>query len=307
MKHSSLLIFTGIIALAACKPSVPSEFIQPDEMADVLYDYHLARAMSRNDAGPDVGIRQKEYFLSVLRKHDVTEAQFDSSLVYYYSRLDKFKDIYARVNERLANEAAFLGAATGDINRFSQYSAEGDTANIWSGRMDALLIPRATMNRFEFTVKADSTFLIGDSFMFQFASEFIWQNGSQNAIAYIVTTYQDKSSRQFYTNVSSTGTTQLRVLANDSVPIKDMRGFIYLSTDNSEDVRRLMFISQIQLIRFHNKALQTKLNNEAEEAKTDSLQSVGNTGGERVDTTRHNAGGELRSKHPPFRKGGGKH
>ena len=38
--------------MGACKPGTPSEFIQPDDMEDILVDYHLARAMAEQDGGP---------------------------------------------------------------------------------------------------------------------------------------------------------------------------------------------------------------------------------------------------------------
>ena len=43
------LVFAGLgLAMAACRPGTPSEYIQPDDMEDILVDYHLARAMAQN-------------------------------------------------------------------------------------------------------------------------------------------------------------------------------------------------------------------------------------------------------------------
>ena len=42
-----LLLFV-LLLLAACHPGVPKQYIQPDEMEDLLYDYHLSQAMARN-------------------------------------------------------------------------------------------------------------------------------------------------------------------------------------------------------------------------------------------------------------------
>ena len=43
MKHSLfiLLAISALATLIACKPSVPKEFIQPGDMEDILYDYHV--------------------------------------------------------------------------------------------------------------------------------------------------------------------------------------------------------------------------------------------------------------------------
>jgi hypothetical protein len=306
MKHSISLFILSIVMVVGCKPSVPSEYIQPDELEDILYDYHVAEAMARNGSSMDADYNQTKYFLAVLEKHQVTEAVFDSSLVYYYTHAERLKVIYSRVQERLVNDAKKLGASVGDINRYSQYSESGDTANIWRNETALLLIPRPTRNRFDFVVKADSTFKLGDSFMFQFVTEHIWQNGSKDAVVCIKTTYEKDSVLQSVNHVSISGITQLRVPYNKTLKIKELRGFIYLP-QGEEDVetRRLMFVSQIQLIRFHNKEIEEQNEDESiAEDQTDSLQRIDFTRGAEQDTMRNNIGTGLRSKNAPFRRGG---
>jgi hypothetical protein len=307
MKHSIPLFLLSVTMMVGCKPQVPSEYIQPDDLEDILYEYHVAEAMARNGSSMDADYNQTKYFQAVLEKHHVTEAVFDSSLVYYYSHAEHLKEIYSDVYERLVNDAKKLGASVGDINRYSQYSETGDTANIWRDETAMLLIPRPTKNRFDFVIDADSTFMVGDSFMFQFVAEHIWQSGSKDAVVCIKTTYEKDSVLQSVNHVSISGITQLRVPYNKTHKIKELRGFIYLP-QGEEDVetRRLMFISQIQLIRFHNKDIQEQYENDSTEVvKTDdSLQRIDITGGPAKDTLRNNIGTGLRSKNAPFRRGG---
>ena len=306
MKHSALYVILLVLMTVGCKPKVPSELVQPDDLEDILYEYHLAQSMARNEHTLDASYNQTKYFLAVLEKHHVSEAVFDSSLVYYYTHAERLKDIYANVYERLANDAKKLGASVGDINRYSQYSETGDTANIWRDETAMLLIPHPTKNRFDFVIKADSTFKVGDSFMFQFVAEHIWQSGSKDAIVCIKTTYEKDSVLQSVNHVSMSGISQLRVPSNTTLNIKELRGFIYLpqGEDNNE-VRRLMFINQIQLIRFHNKEIQVQHENDSTAiVKTDSLPRVDITRGAKQDTLRHNLVTGLRSKNAPFRRGG---
>lgn len=286
MKHRTVYVLSLLVALIACKPSVPSRFIQPDDMEDILYDYHIAQTMAREEATGETGdyVRSK-YFLAVLKKYDVTEAEFDSSLVYYYSHVDELKKIYVRVNERLSDEAKSLGASVGAISRYSQYSDTGDTANIWKDATDVLLMPRPTINRFDFVVKADSSFLVGDSFMFQFVSEYLWQSGSRDAIVCIVSQYEGDSIIQTVNHVSVSGISQIRVPANRENKLSKMTGFIYLNDGgDASDTRKMMFISQIQLIRFHNKTNQNE-NTGPEPPKADSLQRIDNPRGGVPDST----------------------
>lgn len=296
MRHS-LTYLLVLMLVVACKPSVPSEYIQPGDMEDILYDYHLALAMSRQKSGGNTtDFNRSLYFQSVLKKYGVTEAEFDSSLVYYYSHAYRLKDIYAEVNQRLGDEATSLGVAVGDINRYSQYSTTGDTANIWNQQTDVLLIPYPTMNRYDFTVKVDSTFKKGDSFMFQFMSEYIWQNGSKDVTVCIVCKYEGDSIIQTANHVSVAGTAQVRVPANREKKLKEMRGFIYLSAGGDDtNTRKMLFISQIQLIRFHDKTIANEeITNDESSTETpakDSIQRGDDTRGPKPDTLRRRVGG----------------
>jgi hypothetical protein len=265
-------------------------------MEDILYDYHLALAMSRQKGGSDVDFNRSLYFQSVLKKHGVTEAEFDSSLVYYYSHVYRLKDIYSEVNQRLSDEATGLGVAVGDINRYSQYSTTGDTANIWNQQTDLLLVPCPTMNRYDFTVKVDSTFKKGDSFMFQFMSEYIWQSGSKDLAVCIVCKYEGDSIIQTANHVSSAGTAQVRIPANRKNKLTDMRGFIYLNDGNDDgNGRKMLFISQIQLIRFHDKTAENEeITNDESSTETpakDSIQRGDDTPGPKSDTLRRRVSG----------------
>jgi hypothetical protein len=206
------------------------------------------------------------------------------------------KDIYSEVNQRLSDEANNLGVAVGDINRYSQYSTTGDTANIWNQQTDVMLIPRPTMNRFDFTVKVDSTFKKGDSFMFQYMSEYIWQSGSKDVTVCFVCKYEGDSIIQTVNHLSMDGTVQLRIPAYREKKLKEMRGFIYLSDNGDDsDIRKMMFISQIQLIRFHDNTIEDEetANDEpdTETPAQDSIQRGDNTRGAEPDTLRRRVSG----------------
>ena len=291
----SLTYLLVLMLVVACKPSVPSEYIQPGDMEDILYDYHLALAMSRQKGGSETDYNRMLYFESVLKKYDVTKAEFDSSLVYYYSHAYRLKAIYSEVNQRLNDEAATMGIAVGDINRYSQYSTTGDTANIWKLQTDLLLIPRPTMNRFDFTVKVDTTFKRGDSFMFQFMSEYIWQSGSKDVTVCFVCKYEGDSIIQTVNHVSVDGTNQVRVPAYREKKLKDMRGFIYLNDGgDGNNTRKMLFVSQIQLIRFHDNTIEdgetTNDEPSTETPEKDSLQRGDDTRGTNPDTVRGRIG-----------------
>ena len=296
-----------VLMVIGCKPKVPLEIIQPDKLEDILYDYHVSQAMAKASFSSESDYERNKLFYAVLKKHGVSEAEFDSSLVYYYIRLERLYPIYRRVSDRLAAEAKGLGVAAGELNRYSQYGENGDTANIWTQDSEALLIPRPTMNRFDFVVKADSTFRLGDSFMFQFMTQYIWQSGMKDAVVCVKTAYEGDSVIQTTSHISAPGIAQMHIPLNRTLKVKEMRGFIYL-TNNQEDadMRRMLFISQIQFIRFHHKEIEDAHETARRDSLApDSLQRAADTRRPTADTTGALPVGQgLRSKSAPFRRGG---
>ena len=77
MKRSLPFLILLMMVVAACKPTVPSDIIQPDDMEDILYEYHIAQAMARIEEGGSAtsDYDRTKFFLAVLEKHHVTEAE----------------------------------------------------------------------------------------------------------------------------------------------------------------------------------------------------------------------------------------
>lgn len=239
--------------MVACKPTVPSKYIQPDDMEDLLYDYHIAQAMA-NESGfdeRDKTYKQTLYFAAVLEKHGVTKAEFDSSLVYYYTRADRFNDIYKNVAARLSEDAMELGASEGEVNRFANLTASGDTVNIWEGDLSTLLLPYAPYNRYSFHQKADTSFRKGDSFMLLLETEYIYQTGTRNAQACIAVRYDNDTVISRVTAISNSGTNQLRMPSNGDHAVREISGYIYLATEKEPTTTlKLLFLRNIQLFKF---------------------------------------------------------
>ena len=275
--RNSLVIVLLVLAMTGCKPSVPSEYIQPGELEDILYDYHVAQAMANETRPPndkENNYNKNAYFLAVLKKHEVSEAVFDSSLIYYYSHADRLKGIYQHVKERLNDEAKALGASVGDINKYSTYSTQGDTANVWQNETDLMLTPLPTTNRYDIYIKADTSYYKGDTFMFQFMSDFVYQSGAQDAVVCLIAKYENDSTTQTVNHITVNGQSQVRIPQNREGTLKELRGYIYLNqNERAVESRKILFISQIQLIRFHSK----KTKDEPRTIKTNPTDSVPGT------------------------------
>ena len=272
------IIYIGIvmILLSACKPGVPSNFIQPDDMEDILYDYYVSQGMA-SIPGPNKDnedYRRDMYFNAVLKKHHVTKADFDSSLVYYYTRADKFVDICHNVQDRLSQDALDLGASEGEVERYTTQSLTGDTTNVWEGSRSIMLIPYAPYNRLQFIQKADTSYHKGDRFVLTFKTDFLYQGGSKDATVYLALKYENDSIVSQATHFSVSGDTQLRIEACD-LKVKELMGYFYLGEGSEKNTGlKLLFLTDIQLIRFH-KQKSEKTSKPANEAiKADSVKTI---------------------------------
>ena len=260
-----VLAFVGLQLFQACKPTDPPQYIQPDEMEDILYDYHVAQGMA-------MGVENNSYnshlyYEAVLKKHHVTSEQFDSSLHYYYYRSDRFIDIYKRVQERLSDEALLLGASVSEVERYMTQSTSGDTTDIWEGSRRQMLVPFRPYNYLQFRVKGDTAFHVGDSFLMTFANTFLTQGSPRGADAYLSITYMNDSVITRNQPVSGFGVTTMRI---PSCPerVKEICGYIalnqHLDNNQSNDIC-LLSVDRIQLVRFHH--------HQEEKSKADSVKS----------------------------------
>ena len=250
-----IYIIIGVVILTvSCKPQVPKGVIQPDKMEDVLVDYHLAKAMATQNYDPSVDrdYRQQLYIAAVFRKHGITQADFDSSMIYYYSRADKLSKMYRRVSDRLDKKALSLGATEGAIGRYASLNSNGDTANIWTGNLNFLLSPIPPRNRVDFEIEVDSTFRKGDTFLLQFYSDYVYQSGMKEGMVLMSIDYEGDTIVSRFTHFTVSGINQLRFEGLADLMPKRLRGFFYLGGGNTATTTlRLLYLRQVQLIRFH--------------------------------------------------------
>ena len=99
MKQRWLVITCVLLAVVGCRPR---GVLSNHEMREVLYDLHRADGAIQV-AGYNYSHDQEVagYYKNVLDKHGITQAQFDSSLVWYTDNPQIFNKIYPKVIERL--------------------------------------------------------------------------------------------------------------------------------------------------------------------------------------------------------------
>lgn len=93
----------GAAFMVGCDKQVPEDIIQPDRMENILYDYHLSISMGNNLSYSD-NYQKEAYKNYVFEKYHITEADFDSSMVWYTRHTEELAGLYKKVGERFRSE-----------------------------------------------------------------------------------------------------------------------------------------------------------------------------------------------------------
>lgn len=268
-----------MLCIVGCKPTVPREYLQPDKMADILYDYHLADAMAMEEDGDNRGYDSRLYRLAALKKHGVTEADFDSSMVYYTRHADWLHKVYMQVAERMEKDATALGATVSDLHR--KAGVEGEALNIWPGEPSLAMMPMPPYNYEQQRVEADTTFHEGERFTLSFDTQFVFQEGSRNGIAQLVVRFNNDSVGTRVMHISSGSHYDLEILDKGKRGVSSVEALFYLDAgrNDAQTTLKLLIVDNIKLLKV-----------KMEEPKQDSTQV--DNGPAAADSLRKRVGGD---------------
>lgn len=113
MRKNVCILLCALCCFSACTVR-PRKVLSKRQMTEVLYDLHRADGILQA-AGYNYGKDEElaKYYQQVLDRHGITQAQFDSSLVWYTAHPKQFKIVYPKVVERLKAEKEELTALNG--------------------------------------------------------------------------------------------------------------------------------------------------------------------------------------------------
>lgn len=147
--------------MAACD-KVPDDVLSERDMQRVLTDMILAEAMVNADYNTFKSDTAKmALYESVFRKHEITRAMYDSSLVWYGKNLD----IYMKVYDRVLADVNKRIDALGDVQADAAPVSNSDSVNIWPRRAYLTFSPKAVFNGVTFDIKPDAAYSSGSVFV----------------------------------------------------------------------------------------------------------------------------------------------
>ena len=266
------VLFALPLLLFSCKPSVPSKYIQPGKMENILYDYYLADGMSgRNGDYRSLAM----YKAAILKKYDVSSADFDSSMVYYTRHTEELHKIYERLAERISAEAVSLGATAGDIDKYGVISSKGDTANVWREARTMILSQYSSFNVNSYSIKTDTAYHKGDRLVLNFDAQFIFQEGMRDGVAMLAVVFGNDSVASQNVRMSSSNHYSVQVGDDKHLGIKEIKGFFLLNNGANNPLQtsstlRMMILHNIHLVRIH----ESKDKNKDVKVVTDSIRKL---------------------------------
>lgn len=264
------ILIISLLGIVSCKPGIPRKYLQPQKMADIMYDYHIAEALhNTHPTGDTISVRAYQAY--ILKKYKVSQADFDSSLVYYTRHTKLLEDVYDKIAERLNNESALYGGS--QLTLGDEITNNSDTSNVWQSSPIQILSPYLSFNRKTFEIKADTSYHEGDKIILDFDTKFIYQDGVRDGSAVIAVTYSNDSVEVLSNSLMSSTHYHMQINNDGRLKIKSIRGyFLHNNTKNqnlsSKTTLKMLLITNIKLIRLHTKRTEPSNN------KDDSIKIV---------------------------------
>lgn len=269
----ALFALLSAILLSSCSVEIPQDVISESKMESILMDYHLAQAMAEADREGDVYAQRYLLTQAVFHKHGITEAEFDSSMVWYSAHSEYLYKMYQHIDERMKREAEKVGLENQEIDVFANLSADGDTANIWQGETHMVLRPALSENILTYRIPCDSTFRTGDSFMWQFDQWYVASTAPHEAFALMTVEYGD-TTVSATTHIYGDGHSELRIPMNEKIKHLQplcIRTHIYMQSDQVYSHYRLLLLGNVRLIRIHSQ--ESTIPEEVPTVEADSIET----------------------------------
>ena len=221
--------------------------LSEDDMIDLLTDIHKSEAIiemsPQNYRGDSIKAVVRQ---SVFAKHNVTQEEFDSSIVWYGHNVGKYIKIYDGVIARLDDEELELAQAESPkgvkVKRVKKrYPSSGDSADICDKERSWILQPQYRRNiiRFDFNQKPDDK--NGDFYSLIYRV----RNSINSVKVYLGADYYDGTTSFAYRSSGIEGEALVKLQCDSTKRVKRIYG--YISTDPS--ARENVFVDSIIMLR----------------------------------------------------------
>ena len=248
--HKNWFIYglTSMLALPACNP-VPSEYLSQNEMRTVLTDMQIAEAMIYADMTTYKDEAKKlALYESVFRKHNITQAKYDSSLNWYAKNLDIYMRVYNLVDKDIEKRISDLG----DVEKIDLHTMKKDSIDIWSRRNYLTFSPKASFNGTTFNITPQKSYPSGSTFTLGMN---VWGMNPQMKHKPEIRICVDQGDTTIIVNdkIVRDGYHQTTLKSVVTKRVKRVYGFIHMNNKDMGDYT--IYTDSISLMRYNYKSM----------------------------------------------------
>lgn len=236
--------------LSACQVKRPKEVLTDSRMGEVLYDYHIAKAMGEEYASSE-NFKRVLYVEAVYRKHGITQEQFDSSMVWFSRHPAVLAKIYEKVNARLR-------ATRDGVNHLIALREDkpietqpGDSMEVWAWKPYYKLEGVPMANRLTFLLPADGNFENRDTLRWSLRLRMPHSSKRDEEVRPVMAmqmVYEKDTLISAFCVAERSGVQTLSLAADTLGAIKEVRGFVYLPAGSAS---ASLLVDRISLMRYH--------------------------------------------------------
>ncbi|MDR1344942.1 MAG: DUF4296 domain-containing protein [Tannerellaceae bacterium] len=239
----SLLIFLAITAMSCSK--VPKGILPEKKMKDILIDIQLAEnIISTNYKSYPDSTHKIALYQSVFRKHNITQAVYDSSLVWYGRNLDMLMTVYDLALSDIDKDIRDLG----DVQVNTSFAENRDSSDIWPRRNYITFQPEALFNGTTFDIKPESEYMAGSVFVL---SMYVWGIRQQMRYTPEIRFAAESQDTTLIVNEKITQDGYTEIILRTPAVKRTRHIYGHIRMDNADGNYYKVFINDLRLTRYN--------------------------------------------------------
>lgn len=215
-------------------------------MRSVLVDMHLAESMIHmNPQDYSSNEEKKALYRSVFDKYGLTEAEYDSSLIWYGKNLD----LYMRIYNLALSDVKQQIEAMGDVKPEAVSTSDQDSTDIWMYQRYYEFSPFALSNIIVFDFKPEREYVSGSAFVLGFCVWGIIPKMEQSIELYLRADQND-TTIMVKDVISENGYHEMLIRTLPTKKVKRLYGHIRLNEKNQSPYYKI-YLDDFRLTRFN--------------------------------------------------------
>ena len=275
------LFFFGLIVFFVSCNDRPKGVLNKTDMTEILTEMHkLDGALMEKGYTYSSDSMKLRYYSFILSKHDVSKANFDSSLVWYTKNPKTFVSIYNKVVENL--EAQQIEVKSGKYHFIDSVELAKIKSEIWTKKTQYKLTKDSTKTKVSFEIK-DSNLMYADVYILRLllriapkdsctehhiALRVNYTNGKKDSV--YIKTYNDSLLRRYTISLPAKRILKIKSVSGELYGYKKLKGKINATIDSISLKRKFNPMHQDSLRKLVQK-LEPKLKKPSKAIKTNPV------------------------------------